>query len=97
MNKIVAYVVSLTKLGKVIVPVQKFLSGKKAYMAGASLVVPALLIMIQNFADYGVEYLMRLPSTEEFRTFLEGIGIMGLRAAVTKAANPAKDPNASVQ
>jgi hypothetical protein len=44
----------------------------------------------------GIAYLTELPGTDEFRRLMEGIGIMGLRAAITKAAAPEKDPNAEV-
>jgi hypothetical protein len=97
MNKMLAWVLSLTKLNKVVTPVQSFLSGKKAYIAGAALIVPALATMIQNFSDGGVSYLLAVTHTPEFDAFMQGVGIMGLRAAISKAADPSKDPNASAK
>lgn len=96
MNKLVTWILSFTKVGKVVDPVQKFLSGKKANIAGAAIAIPALVTMLTKFADQGTGYLVSIPTTEEFKQFMEGVGIMALRAAVTKAADPAKDPNAPV-
>lgn len=93
MGKIVAWFLSFTKLGKVVDPIQQFLSGKKAYLAGAGLAVPALVTIIQKFADHGLAYLMTVTSTPEWALLLNGLGIMGLRAAITKAADPEQDPN----
>lgn len=95
MTKILAWVLSFTKVGKVVEPVQRFLSGKKAYLAGAALVVPAAVSIATKFADQGLPYVMTISHTPEFDMLMQGIGIMGLRAAITKAANPAKDPNAN--
>jgi len=97
MKKIIAWVISFTKVGKVVTPVQKAISGKKSYLAGISLIVPALITMIQSFSDRGVAYLMEIPNTAEFVMFMNGLGLMGIRAAITKAADPAKDPNPQPQ
>ena len=93
MNKLFAWVLSMTKLGKVVDPVQKFLSGKKVYLAGAAIGVPALVSIIQGFAESGLAYLLHVSATPEFQRLMEAIAAMGLRAAVTKAADPTKDPN----
>lgn len=94
MSKVLAWVLSLTKLGKVVAPVQKYLSGKKVYLSSAAVAIPALLSILQGFSDMGVPYLMQLPSQPEYRLLMEAIAAMGIRAAITKAADPAKDPNA---
>lgn len=94
MNKVIAWVLGFTKLGKVVEPVQRFLSGKKAYLAGAALIVPALVSIATKFSDQGMSYLLGVTHTGEFDMLMQGLGIMGLRAAITKAADPAKDPNA---
>lgn len=93
MGKVMAWILSFTKVGKVVEPVQKFLSGKKAYIAGIGLIVPALVEMVSRFSDQGVAYLVTVPGTPEWALLLNGLGVMGLRAAITKAADPAKDPN----
>lgn len=93
MKNVLAWVLSFTKLGKVVEPVQKFLSGKKVYLAATALAVPAIVTMIQNFSDQGMAYLMSLPATPEYKMLMEAIGLSAARAAITKAANPAADPN----
>lgn len=93
MNKVIAWVLSFTKIGKVVEPVQKFLSGKKAYLAGAALAIPGILTIAQKFSEGGVAYLLTVTHTPEFELLMQGLGIMGLRAAITKAADPEKDPN----
>lgn len=95
MKKVIVWFLGFTKLGKVINPAQRFLSGKKAYIAGLSIAIPALLTMIQRFSDQGISYLLSIAGTPEFLEFMNGLGIMGLRAAISKAANPANDPNAT--
>ena len=95
MKKILGWVLSFTKLGKVVTPVQKALSGWKAYLAGIGLIVPALITILNNFSDQGMQYLLYVTNTPEWTMILNGIGVMGIRAAITKAANPAKDPNVS--
>lgn len=93
MNKILTWVLGFTKIGKVAEPIQKFLSGKKAYLAGAGLAVPALVTILQNFSEQGLNYAVTLTGSPEWTLLLNGLAVMGLRAAVTKAVNPAKDPN----
>jgi len=90
MAKVLAWVLSFTKLDKVVTPVQKFLDGKKAYLAGAGIAIPALLIILQKFSEQGVSYLMTLasPSNPEWVALMNGIGIMGMRAAISKAVAP---------
>lgn len=95
MGKVVAWFLSFTKLGKVVDPVQQFLSGKKAYLAGAAIAVPALITLITKFSDQGMAYLLTMTHTPEWTLFMNGLAVMGLRAAITKAADPTKDPNAS--
>lgn len=85
MNKLLSWVLSLTKLGKGVDKARGFLSGKKAYLAGAAMVVPALVTIITQFADQGTGYLLGVTGTEEFRLLLEGLSVMGLRAAIAKA------------
>lgn len=93
MNKIINWVLSFTKIGKVFEPVQKLLSGKKAYLSGGAIAVPALLTMLTRFSDQGTSYLLSITGTPEWTLLLNGLAIMGLRAAITKAADPSKDPN----
>lgn len=98
MNKIISWFLGLTKLGKVVTPVQQFLSGKKVYLAAGALALPALITILSNFAASadGIAYLVSLPHTPEYKALMEGIAGMALRAAVTKAADPTKDPNVGV-
>jgi len=98
-GKAFAWFLSFTKLGKVVTPVQSFLSGKKAYISGSALAIPALLTIIGKFSqdDGGLPYLMSVTTTPEWVILMNGLGIMGLRAAITKAADPAQDPNTNVK
>lgn len=95
MNKILTWFLSFTKLGKVVEPVQQFLSGKKAYLAGAGLAIPALITILTKFSEQGTGYLLTITGTPEWALLLNGLGVMGLRAAITKAADPSKDPNST--
>lgn len=93
MKKVIGWVLGFTKIGKIILPIQKFLSGKKTYIAGAALLIPGLLGILDGVANSGMDYLMNVTGTPEWRMFLEGIAAMGLRASITKASDPSKDPN----
>lgn len=97
MNKMLAWFLSFTKLGKVVTPVQSFLSGKKSYLAGTAIVVPALVTIITKFSDQGTSYLLGVTHTPEWMLLMNGLAVMGIRAAITKAADPSKDPNAPTQ
>lgn len=97
MAKILAWFLSFTKLGKIVTPIQTFLSGKKVYLSGIAIALPALISIITKFADQGTSYLLTVMHTPEWDLLLNGLAVMGLRAAISKAANPAKDPNAPAQ
>lgn len=94
MNKAISWFLGFTKVGKLVESAQKFLSGKKAYIAGTAMAVPAVATIISNFTDNGVSYLIGVVHTPEWALLLNGLGIMGIRAAITKAADTSKDPNA---
>ena len=85
MNKIISWVLGLTKVGAFLDKVRGVLSGKKAYLAGAALAVPALVTIITKFAEQGVPYILSVTGTEEFKMLMEGLGIMGLRAGIAKS------------
>lgn len=94
MNRVLTWILGFTKLGKVTEPVRKFISGKKSYLAGAGLAIPALMTILTRFSDQGTGYLVIITSTPEWALLLNGLAVMGLRSAITKATDPAKDPNA---
>lgn len=96
MGKLLNWVLSFTKLGKIVEPVQSFLSGKKSYLAGLALAVPALVTILTKFSEQGTAYLIGVTGTPEWTLLMNGLAVMGLRAAITKAADPTKDPNAPV-
>lgn len=93
MNKLLAWFLSFTKIGKITEPVQGFLSGKKAYLSGLAIAIPAVITIVMKFSDQGTGYLLGVAHTPEWTLLMNGLAIMGLRAAITKAADPSKDPN----
>lgn len=93
MNKIIGWVLGFTKIGKVIEPVQKLLSGWKVHLAGAALWVPALLTILDGVANSGMQYLVNVVGTPEWGRLMEGIAFSAGRAAITKGFNKQKDPN----
>lgn len=93
MGKLVGWVLSFTKLGKVVEPVQSFLSGKKSYLSGIAIALPAIITIVTRFSDLGMPYLFNVTHTSEWALMLNGLAIMGLRAAISKAADATKDPN----
>lgn len=85
LSKIVDWILSLTKLDRIVTPVQAFLDGKKSYLAGAAIIIPALVTILQNFSAHGVGYLTGITATPEYLAFLNGLAVMGIRAAIAKS------------
>lgn len=86
MGKIVTWFLGLTKIGKAVEPVQNFISGYKSYIAGLGLAIPAILTMVQAFGEQGTGYLVNVANTPEWTMLLNGLAIMGIRAAISKKA-----------
>ncbi len=84
MNKLLAWILGKTKVGTIIDKSRELLAGKKTYIAGAALAVPALITVIQNFSDQGAGYLLGITATPEYQHLLEGIGFITGRAAIGK-------------
>lgn len=94
MGKAIAWILSFTKVGKVAEPVQKWLSGKGTYLSGAALAIPAFITILQKFSEQGLPYFGNLMQSPEWGALALGIGMIRIRGAITKAADPSKDPNA---
>jgi hypothetical protein len=90
MGKLIAWILNMTKVGKVVGKTQTFLDGKKVYLAGAAIAVPALVTIITKFADQGTPYLLGVMTMPEWDSLMLGIGMMAGRAAIAKAAVPAQ-------
>jgi hypothetical protein len=76
-----------------LVKTQGFLSGKKTYVAGTILILQGLTCLIEQFSGLsglaGVIGLLRSANENECLTKIaEGLGLMGLRAAMNKPAVP---------
>ncbi len=84
-KKLMAWFVGKTKAGKAAGSAQGWLKGKKAYLAGAALALPAIIAMLNGFVDQGLPYLMSITNTPEFAKMMEGFSIMALRAGISKA------------
>ena|SRR5258707_5370166 len=93
MKKLILWVLSLTGAGKVVDPVRRFISGKGTYLSACAIGVPALIVILQRFSEYGLPYLATLLTSGEWITLMGAIATIRLRIAITKAADPAKDPN----
>ena len=70
---------------------QKFLNGKKSYIAGSILLLQGLSCLVDQFvalqgAGAIVEYLKTIHANECLTKIAEGLGIMGIRAGIAKAA-----------
>ena len=94
MGKVINWILGFTKIGKIVGSVQGFLSGKKTYLAGAAVAVPAMVAIITKFADQGSGYLLQITGTPEWDALMVGLGMMGLRAAVSKSVTPPATPAA---
>lgn len=85
--KIVTWILGFTKLGKIFVPVQKFLDGKKVHLAGAALAVPALISILQKIGEQGMDALPHIVNSDHWETLMLGVGMIAGRAAVKKVKN----------
>jgi hypothetical protein len=66
MNKIYAWILGMTKVGKQIKRVQEWLDGKKQIIASLAAAIPATILIIQKFTEQGTTYLVSVASTPEF-------------------------------
>lgn len=78
---------------KFVTVLQKWLSGKKTYLSAAAIAVPALVEVINLFADNGLRAIGGISKTEAWAQLFVAIGLMSGRAAIAKAGNPKEDPN----
>ena len=90
---ILVKILEWTKLGKASKSVQQFISGKGTYLSAAAAGIPAFIVILQKFGEQGMAYLPTMTTSPEWLTLCGAIAAVRLRLAVTKAANPAKDPN----
>lgn len=66
MNKLMAWILNMTKVGKTIKTVQEFLDGKKQIIASIATAVPATALILKNFSEQGTPYLLQVAHTPEF-------------------------------
>lgn len=85
MSKFLAWIIGGTKVGKAANSAQGWMKGKKTYLAGAALAIPAIIAILNGFADQGLPYLVSVAKTPEFVQMMEGFSIMTLRAGISKA------------
>ena len=78
---------------KAIRSIQEFLSGKKTYLAGAALAVPALVEVLLAFADGGIKGIPGILKSETWMQLMAGVMAMTGRAAIAKAGSQVNDPN----
>lgn len=95
MNKILTWILGFTKIGKISEPARKWVSGKGTYLSAAAAGIPALIVIIQKFGEHGLGYFSTMMTSPEWITLCGAIAAIRLRLAVTKAADPAQDPNLS--
>lgn len=86
MNKLLASILSFTKIGKVATKVQTIIAGYKTYIVGAGIAVPALLTILNNYGEQGTPYLLGVSGTPEYTQLLAGLGVITGRAAISKMA-----------
>lgn len=88
MNRLIELIVG-SGPGKALLAVQKFLSGKKAYIAGSILLLQGLSCLIEQIVGlHGIGDLLSLlrdmHNNQCVDQIAQGLGIMGLRAGIAK-------------
>lgn len=76
MNKLIAWIAGMTKVGQAVKKVQDFLDGKKQYLAGAGMAFPALITIIQKFQEGGIQYLLGATHSPEYLALTAGVAII---------------------
>lgn len=95
-NTLINLVAKLAGVGKAL----EFLDGKKSYIAGGGLILAGASMVLLDLvpvlaakdAASILAFLTSAPSHPGVQKVLEGVGILGLRHAVAKAAAPAETP-----
>lgn len=78
--KILAWFLNHTKAGKIVKSIQEWLDGKKQIIASLATALPATLLIIKNFTDQGLPYLLSIAHTPEFSA--AALGWIGLFNAI---------------
>jgi len=76
MNKLYAWILGMTKVGKVVKQVQTFFDGKKQIIIGLGTAIPPTILIIQNFTEQGLPYLMGIGHTPELAAAGLGWGLV---------------------
>lgn len=76
MKKLIGWIAGFTKVGKIVKGTQDFLDGKKQYIAGLSMMLPALVTIIQKFQTGGLEYLLGATQSPEYLALAGGFAII---------------------
>lgn len=102
MNKLYAWILGMTKVGKTLKKIQEYLDGKKQIIASLATAIPATLLIVQKFTDQGTPYLVGVASTPEFLAasggwvaFFNGLGIKKTRlenAQIINLLKPSDSP-----
>lgn len=66
MNKLMGWILGMTKVGKFVKQAQEFLDGKKQIIASVATAVPATALILKNFSEQGTPYLLGVAHTPEF-------------------------------
>lgn len=80
MSKIIEWILSLTKVGKLIQSTQVFLDGKKQMLASLATAIPATVVILTKFSEQGVPYLLHIVGTPEY--LAASLGWIGLFNAI---------------
>lgn len=72
MNKLLGWVLGMTKLGGVYKGAQKFLDGKKAYIAGTAMMIPGLCGVLIRLSETGLSDIANLMKSEEYLSMIGG-------------------------
>lgn len=97
MNSVISWFLEQTKVGRGVASVQAFLDGKKQIIASVATAVPATALILKNFSDQGMPYLLQIAHTPEF--LAASAGWMGLFNALKgeKIRQEIADVSATVQ
>lgn len=84
----IAWFLNFTKIGKTVKAVQDFLDGKKQYIAGLAVLLPAAIKIVDNFRMGGLDYLIGATHSPEY---LAAAGALAVLANAAKGEKIRKE------
>lgn len=87
--KIIAKIFLPSKIKEILAVLQSFLKGKKSYLAGSVMILQGIIMTLERFTELQgisdiINWLKQFLSEQGSILIIQGLAVMGIRAAVSK-------------